>query len=72
MYAAKPGGIIRDDVPGYASQCIQCGECLEKCPQHLNIPGLLKTIVGKFEGPDLEVGKIAARQTFRKEWAASP
>ncbi len=67
MYAAKAGGIIRGDIPGYASRCIQCKECLEKCPQHLNIPELLKVVADKFEGPDLETWKAAAKQTFRVE-----
>ncbi|AKB12463.1 Aldo/keto reductase family protein [Methanosarcina thermophila] len=70
MYAAKPGGIIRDDVPGYASQCVQCGQCLEKCPQHLDIPALLKTIAQKFEGADPEIWKDAAREKFGKEQEA--
>jgi predicted aldo/keto reductase-like oxidoreductase len=64
MYAAKAGGIIRGNIPGYASRCIECKECLEKCPQHLNISSLLKIIAEKFEGPDLEMWKAAARQTF--------
>ncbi len=64
MYAAKSGGIIRGDIIGYASQCIQCGQCLEKCPQHLDIPSLLKTVSEKFEGPDLEIWKDSARKTF--------
>ncbi|HEY3361578.1 MAG TPA: aldo/keto reductase [Methanosarcina sp.] len=67
MYAAKPGGIIRGGVLGYASQCVQCGKCLEKCPQHLDIPALLKIITEKFEGPDLEISKHAAREKFRKD-----
>ncbi len=67
MYAAKPGGIIRGDVPGYASQCIQCGQCVEKCPQHLDIPSLLEAVKEKFEGKDLKGWKILAKKTFRKE-----
>jgi len=67
MYAAKPGGIIRGDVPGYASQCVQCGQCVEKCPQHLDIPSLLEAVKEKFEGKDLRGWKIFAKKTFRKE-----
>jgi predicted aldo/keto reductase-like oxidoreductase len=25
-----------------ASQCVECNQCLEKCPQHINIPEMLK------------------------------
>jgi len=25
-----------------AQACIECGECLEKCPQHIDIPEWLK------------------------------
>lgn len=32
-----------------ASQCIACGECPEKCPQHLPIPELLQKVVEQFE-----------------------
>ncbi len=67
MYAAKPGGIIRGDVPGYASQCIRCEQCVEKCPQHLDIPSLLEAVKEKFEGKDLKGWKILAKKTFRKE-----
>ena len=32
-----------------ASQCIACGECLDKCPQRLPIPEILQTVVQEFE-----------------------
>jgi predicted aldo/keto reductase-like oxidoreductase len=67
MYAAKPGGIIRGDVPGYASQCVQCGQCVEKCPQHLDIPIVLEAVKEEFEGRDLKVWKVMAKKTFGKE-----
>ena len=67
MYAAKPGGIIRGDVPGYASQCVQCGQCLEKCPQHLDIPTFLKAVAEEFEGKDLRGWKVIAKKAFGKE-----
>jgi predicted aldo/keto reductase-like oxidoreductase len=67
MYAAKPGGIIRGDVQGYASQCIQCGQCLEKCPQHLDIPSLLEAVVKEFEGKDFKGWRLMAKKAFGKE-----
>lgn len=63
-YAAKPGGIIRGDVPGYASQCIQCEKCVEKCPQQLDVPFLLEAVVEKFERNDLREWRLMAKKTF--------
>ena len=67
MYAAKPGGIIRGDVTGYASQCVQCGQCVEKCPQHLDIPSLLEDVAERFEGKDHRGWRLMAKKTFRKD-----
>ncbi len=67
MYAAKPGGIIRGDIPGYASQCVQCGQCVEKCPQHVDIPALLEAVVKEFEGKDFKGWRIMAKKAFGKE-----
>jgi predicted aldo/keto reductase-like oxidoreductase len=25
-----------------ASECVECNQCVEKCPQHINIPEVLK------------------------------
>jgi len=54
MYAVRMSGVISGDKPGFASECVQCGECLEKCPQNIAIPDELETIVGEMEGADLE------------------
>ncbi|RXA16370.1 aldo/keto reductase, partial [Methanosarcina sp. MSH10X1] len=67
MYAAKPGAIIRGGVLGYASQCVQCGQCAERCPQHLDIPSLLEAVVEKFEGKDHRGWRIIAKKAFGKE-----
>lgn len=67
MYAAKPGGIIRGDFQGYASQCVQCGQCIEKCPQHLDIPSFLEAIAEEFEGKDFKGWKVVAKKHFGKE-----
>ncbi|MFX0023414.1 MAG: aldo/keto reductase [Candidatus Hermodarchaeota archaeon] len=38
-----------EEVEGAASLCIQCGECLEKCPQQIDIPDMVKRANGIFE-----------------------
>ena len=64
MYAAKLGGILRGADKNFASQCTQCGQCLDVCPQQLAIPDLLAKVAGEFEGPDLEERMEFARQLF--------
>ncbi len=32
-----------------ASDCIECNSCVEKCPQHLDIPGYMKQVAKHFE-----------------------
>ena len=54
MYAARMSGVLGTGESALASQCVQCNECLEKCPQHLDIPTLLGSVVEDFEGPELE------------------
>jgi uncharacterized protein len=34
--------------PGFASQCLECGECEEKCPQGISIPEQLKKVAAYF------------------------
>lgn len=64
MYAVRLCGAITGGEPAYASQCERCGQCLEKCPQHLDIPGLLESVVKDLEGPDLKAREEAAKQIF--------
>ena len=66
QYAAKPGGVIRGDVTSYASQCTECGQCIEKCPQHLDIPTFLKSVAQEFEGKDHKGWKMLAKNAFAK------
>ncbi len=37
------------DGVGWASDCIECNACVEKCPQHLNIPEYMKDVAKLFE-----------------------
>ncbi|WP_406655660.1 aldo/keto reductase [Methanolobus sp. ZRKC2] len=54
MYAARLSGVLTGDESSFASLCVQCGECLDKCPQHLEIPTLLESVVEDLEGPDID------------------
>ena len=49
MYLFQNGGLVTDNVT-MASVCVQCEQCLEKCPQHLPIPDLLKDVEADMEG----------------------
>lgn len=42
--------MMRDWGAGVASDCIACGQCVEKCPFKLSVPGLLKKIAAALEG----------------------
>jgi predicted aldo/keto reductase-like oxidoreductase len=63
FYAARMAGLVSNGPAAFASQCVECGECMEKCPQHLPIPELLKKVAEEMEGPELE-GRIAKVRSF--------
>ncbi len=63
FYAARMAGLVSNGPATFASQCVECGECMEKCPQHLPIPELLKKVAEEMEGPDLE-GRIEKARSF--------
>jgi len=52
-YALSMGGAF-SGTPSYASQCVRCEECLEKCPQHIEIPDFLEMVAEEMEDEDLE------------------
>lgn len=66
-YAIRMSGAFTNTEPGgFASLCIECGECMEKCPQSLEIPDLLKAVAEELEGPDFEQRLAMAKQAFKK------
>ena len=67
MYAARLGGILGGPKTSFASQCIQCGKCLDACPQHIAIPDMLEDAIGEFEGPDLQQRIAIAKQLFTED-----
>jgi predicted aldo/keto reductase-like oxidoreductase len=62
MYAIRCGDIFSGGQMGYASRCIQCGECLDKCPQGIPIPDMLEQVVA-----DLEDDKTLERLAMGKK-----
>ena len=54
LYANFVGNLTTGDEPGFATQCVACGECLEKCPQGIQIPDMLEKVAAEMEGPGLE------------------
>lgn len=49
MYGIFAGGTVLQRNAGLASQCVECGMCVEKCPQSINIPEMLKRVVDEME-----------------------
>ena len=44
VYLWALNGSFSGGVPGFASCCVQCGECEDKCPQHLPIREYLQDV----------------------------
>ncbi len=65
LYAAGGGGVFTDGKRSFASQCVGCGKCVDRCPQGLSIPDILKDVVKDLEGPGLELRIKLAELTFR-------
>ena len=71
FYLVRVGGVGGSWVSAYASQCEECGQCREACPQHLEIPELLKDVAEDFEGPVLKILTWVAKAMFSAQrWKA--
>jgi uncharacterized protein len=67
LYTISVSGVLSNGKPGFASECAECGECLEKCPQNIEIPDFLEKVSTEMEGPDLQERLEAARKMFKTE-----
>lgn len=66
MYSAFLSGLSSGSEPGFASRCVACGACLEKCPQGIAIPDMLERVAGEMEGPGFDGFLETVRQHFTK------
>ena len=66
-YAIRLSGQIADGEPGYASQCVACEECLEKCPQQIEIPDFMADIAEEMEDGEMENRLAMANKMFKIE-----
>jgi hypothetical protein len=41
---------VHTEAGGKIADCIGCGQCTRSCPQHLNVPELLKEVAAAFAG----------------------
>jgi len=64
-------GAVFGGRPSYASLCQDCGTCIQRCPQDLRIPDLLRDVVREFEGPLLPytVWILKKEIALRRWWA---
>ena len=51
QYITASGAMVGD--ARFASDCVGCGACLEKCPQHIEIPNELASVKRRFRVPGL-------------------
>ena len=65
-YALSMGGVF-SGTPAYASQCTQCEECLEKCPQNIEIPDFLEIVAEEMEDAGLEQRIAMAKKMLNME-----
>lgn len=65
MYIAFVSGITGSGEPGFASQCVACGECLDKCPQHIAIPEMMERVAAEMEGPDFQARVAGIKEHFK-------
>lgn len=63
LYVARAGGLLSGR-PAYASLCSRCMDCVQKCPQGLEIPDLLEQAVRDFEGEGLRDREAKVRSLF--------
>ncbi|ABR54185.1 aldo/keto reductase [Methanococcus vannielii SB] len=65
QYFAILGDIFWTNEPHFASQCTNCGICIDSCPQNIPIPEMLEKVTAEFEGPDNEAKMAMVKSIFK-------
>lgn len=68
IYALRCSGMLsgKSD-PVYASDCVQCEECLEKCPQNIDIPRFLALAAEELEDDNIDNRIAMAKKMLNME-----
>jgi uncharacterized protein len=67
-YAIQSSGALSGGNTKFASQCVRCGQCMEKCPQNLKIPELLEAAAEELEGPELPQRLAMIKKNFHQRY----
>ncbi len=67
FYMIRLGDTTDSGASSFASECVDCGECEEACPQHLPIPRLLKDVKKEFEGIWMKLMGRMIKRVFDKQ-----
>ena len=69
FYLFQNGGLVTEQT-SLASDCVQCGKCIKKCPQSIDIPSELENVADSMEGfltkPIIWMGKRMMKVKKRK------
>ena len=63
LYVLRGCGALSGQ-PSYASQCSHCRDCVQKCPQGLEVPELLEEVVREFEAEGMGEREAMVRRFF--------
>lgn len=67
LYAVRLSGIVFGGPSGFASNCIGCGECVDKCPQQIDIPGFLEKVANELEDDEVDNRIVKAKKMLNME-----